>query len=136
MPTVRRFRITINGKVFEVEAQELGQEVQQQAPATPAVPTPSLAPARPATASAPASAQPKAQATGGAGTRIEAPLPGLVLDVKVKEGDPVSSGQVLVILEAMKMENEIVAPEDGTVGQIAVGKGDSVSSGDVLVVLH
>lgn len=131
MPTVRRFRITINGKVFEVEAQELGQEVQQQAPATPAVPTPP-----PATASAPAPAQPKAQATGGAGMRIEAPLPGLVLDVKVKEGDPVSSGQVLVILEAMKMENEIVAPEDGTVGQIAVGKGDSVSSGDVLVVLH
>ncbi len=130
MPTVRRFRITINGKVFEVEAQELGQDIQGQALAAPAV-----SPARPDPAPAPASAQPKPKASAGAGTRIEAPLPGLVLDVKVTEGAQVSQGQVLVILEAMKMENEIVAPEDGTVAQIAVGKGDSVSSGDVLVVL-
>lgn len=130
MPTVRRFRITINGKVFEVEAQELGHETQAHAPTTPAV-----SPARLETAPAPTPAQPKAKASTGAGTRIEAPLPGLVLDVKAKEGDQVSQGQVLVILEAMKMENEIVAPEDGTVAQIAVGKGDSVSSGDVLVVL-
>jgi biotin carboxyl carrier protein len=62
-------------------------------------------------------------------------MPGTVLDVKVKEGDSVTNGQVLVVLEAMKMENEIFAPADGTVASVNVGKGASVNAGDVLVSL-
>lgn len=133
MPTVRRFRMTINGKVYEVEAEEIGsgQAVASSAPApAPAVTAPP-APPRP---EAPKVEVP-AKKTPVGGAAVEAPLPGVVLDVKVTSGQAVTEGQVLVILEAMKMENEIVAPHAGTVSDIAVQKGASVSAGDVLVVL-
>lgn len=128
MPTVRRFRITVNGKVYEVQAEELTTEEAASAPATKSSP----APAKPVPAKASVPAKPAASD----GTAIDAPLPGLVLDVKVVEGQAVEAGQVLVILEAMKMENEIVAPEAGNIAAVRVAKGDSVSAGDVLVVLH
>lgn len=121
MPTVRRFRVTVNGKVYEVETEELG--VEAASPAAAPVREPVRAPA----------VAPVAPARGG--VPIEAPLPGAILDVKVAVGQTVDAGQVLVILEAMKMENEIVAPEVGVVADVRVAKGSSVSAGDVLVVL-
>ena len=67
---------------------------------------------------------------------VKSPLPGVILDIKVKEGDTVKRGQTIIILEAMKMENEIVAPQDGTVASVNVNKGDTVNSGDVLVSMN
>ena len=75
--------------------------------------------------------------TGAAGAvTVKAPMPGNILDVKVAAGASVKAGDVLVILEAMKMENEIVAPQDGTVASVNVNKGDTVNSGDVLVSMN
>ncbi len=75
-------------------------------------------------------------AAGAAPVAVKAPMPGNILDVKVAAGASVKAGDVLVILEAMKMENEIVAPQDGTVASINVNKGDTVNSGDVLVSMN
>ena len=100
-------------------------------------------------ASAPASAEVKVQLSGqaqteaaqpasvaaGDGEEIKAPMPGVILDIKVNSGEAVKRGQVILILEAMKMENEIVAPADGTIVQIQAAKGASVNAGDVLAVL-
>jgi biotin carboxyl carrier protein len=94
-------------------------------------------------ASAPASAEPKAQPEAvqsapvavGDGEAIKAPMPGAILDVRVNEGEAVKRGQVILILEAMKMENEIVAPADGKIIQIRAARGASVNAGDVLAVL-
>ena len=83
-------------------------------------------------AAAPAAAAPAAVA---AGTKVEAPLPGNVFAIKVKEGDAVKSGDVLVVIEAMKMENDVCAPCDGVVKQIAVAKGALVATGDTLLVI-
>ncbi|MBU3818862.1 MAG: biotin/lipoyl-binding protein, partial [Candidatus Faecalibacterium intestinavium] len=94
-------------------------------------PVPAPGPRAPAPAPAPA-AKPAAQGA----VSVKAPMPGNILDVKVKPGDSVKAGDTLVILEAMKMENEIVAPQDGTVASINVNKGDTVNSGDVLVSMN
>ncbi|MDO4566334.1 MAG: biotin/lipoyl-containing protein, partial [Oscillospiraceae bacterium] len=77
----------------------------------------------------------KAAAAPVSGTKVAAPMPGNILEVCVNVGDAVTAGQKLVVLEAMKMENDITAPADGTVGQVAVAKGDTVSTGDLLVDL-
>lgn len=126
---MRRFRITVNGKVFEVEVEEL-----DRAPKEPhtARATEKPEPPPPQTRGAHDGA-PKPAAAGA--TSVEAPLPGLVLDVKVVPGQPVEEGQVLVILEAMKMENEITADQAGVVSEVLVEKGSSVAAGDPLVVL-
>lgn len=120
---VRRFRITVNGHVFEVEAEEIndGRGTASQGPSSP--------PLEPATV-------PSAFSVGSSGGDITAPLPGVVLDIKVRVGEAVPAGQILLILEAMKMENEIVAPRAGTVRAIAVHKGQAVTAGEVLVVLE
>ena len=90
-----------------------------------------------APAAAPAPAAPAAPAGGAvaAGTRVDSPLPGNVLDVKVAVGQAVKAGQVLVIIEAMKMENEVAAPCDGVVKQIVASKGAVVATGDALLVI-
>ena len=93
-----------------------------------AVSAPKAAPAKPAA--------PKAAAPVANGVKVNAPMPGTILDVKVAQGQAVKKGDILCILEAMKMENEILAPQDGTVAQVAVSKGASVNSGDPLVVLN
>ena len=93
--------------------------------------------AAPAPVSAAPVAPPAAAPAGAAGAvSVKAPMPGNILDVKVKAGDSVKAGDVLAILEAMKMENEIVAPQDGTVASVNVNKGDTVNSGDVLVSMN
>ena len=123
---MKYYNITVNGVAYSVSVEE------PAAGAAPVTAAPVAAPAAPKAAPAPAAA-PKAAA--GAVT-VKAPMPGNILDVKVAAGASVKAGDVLVILEAMKMENEIVAPQDGTVASINVNKGDTVNSGDVLVSMN
>ena len=126
---MRKFNITVNGIAYEVEVEEVGAAES----ITPVNPAPAAA--APKAAPAPKPAAPKAAPVAG-GTKVNAPMPGTILDVKVSQGQAVKKGDILLILEAMKMENEILAPQDGTVAQLAVSKGASVNSGDALVVLN
>ena len=116
---MKYYNITVNGVAYSVSVEE-----------TAAGAAPVAAPAAPA---APKAAAPAAAAGAVA---VKAPMPGNILDVKVAAGASVKAGDVLVILEAMKMENEIVAPQDGTVASVNVNKGDTVNSGDVLVSMN
>lgn len=127
---MRKFVINVNGKSYDVEVEEIRNGV---AVSTPVVSAPVQA--APVAAPAPAPAAPKATGTAGS-VKVEAPMPGNILKVNVKVGDTVSEGQSLVVLEAMKMENDIVAPSAGTVASVNVSTGDSVNSGDVLVTLN
>ncbi len=132
---MKNYTITVNGTPYNVTVEEgAGAPVAAApvaAPAAAPAPAPAAAPA-PAPATAPA---PAAQGTAGS-VKVEAPMPGTILDVKVSVGDSVSSGSVLCILEAMKMENEIVAPQDGTVASVNVSKSDSVEAGQVIITLN
>ena len=129
-----KYKITLNGKTYEVEVEEgqamLVDEYEAYKPAAPAA-----APA-PAPAAAPAAAPaPAAAAVTAAGEVVAAPMPGNILKVNVSQGQAVKAGDVLVVLEAMKMENEIMAPHDGTVASVNVNKGATVNTGDTLVTL-
>lgn len=124
---MKNYTITVNGTPYNVTVEEGAGAPVAAAP----VAAPAAAPA-PAPAAAPA---PATQGTAGS-VKVEAPMPGTILDVKVSVGDSVSSGSVLCILEAMKMENEIVAPQDGTVASVNVAKGDSVEAGQVIITLN
>ncbi|HKL10671.1 MAG TPA: biotin/lipoyl-containing protein [Clostridia bacterium] len=128
---MKKFNITVNGKAYEVEVEEIGGV--PEAPRAPRAAAP--APKAAAPAAAPAAPAPAAPAPAGGGTSVDCPMPGTVLDIKVSAGDEVKSGDVLLILEAMKMENEITAMGDGKVISVNVAKGASVNAGDVLVVL-
>ena len=126
-----KYKVTLKGKVYDVIVEKgeaiLADEYDYAAPAAPAVvpvPGPGVA--------APAAAAPAAVT---AGTNVEAPLPGNVLNVKVSVGQAVKAGDVLVIIEAMKMENEVAAPCDGVVKQIVANKGAVVATGDTLLVI-
>lgn len=119
---MKNLRITVNGVSYDVQVEELSADT---------------APAAVAPAAAPASA-PKAapKATGAAGaTKVTAPMPGTILSVNVQNGAAVKKGDVLMILEAMKMENEIMSPCDGTIASVNVTKGASVETGAVLCVI-
>ena len=126
---MKKFNITVNGKSYEVDVEEVGG-----IPAAPVAPRAAAPRAAAPKAAAPKAAAPKV-APSGNGTNIDAPMPGTIFDLKVKEGDTVSAGDVVLVLEAMKMENELPSPVDGTVTSILVKTGDSVSAGDVLVVI-
>ena len=120
---MRKYNITVNGKTYEVDVEEVGGAVSTPAPAPVA--------AAPAAAPAPA---PSAKSTPVAGaTQVTAPMPGSIVAVKVNVGDTVKNGDLVVVLEAMKMENEIFASADGKVVGVSVNAGDSVNSGDVLI---
>ncbi|HIW73936.1 MAG TPA: biotin/lipoyl-binding protein [Firmicutes bacterium] len=128
---MKRFNITVNGNAYDVQVEELGASAPAAAPAAPAA-----APA-PAPAAAPEPAAPAAAPAPAAGAEtLNAPMPGTILDIKVKAGDTVEKGQVLLILEAMKMENEIMAPHDAVIAGVHVNKGDSVDSGKLLISLQ
>ena len=124
---MKYYNITVNGVAYSVSVEETAAGAAPVA-AAPAAPKAPAAPAAAPKAAAPAAA-------AGA-VSVKAPMPGNILDVKVKAGDSVKAGDVLAILEAMKMENEIVAPQDGTVASVNVNKGDTVNSGDVLVSMN
>ncbi|MCI5734648.1 MAG: biotin/lipoyl-containing protein [Eubacterium sp.] len=131
---MKNYTITVNGTPYNVTVEEgAGAPVAAAPVAAPAAPAAAPAPAPAAAPAAPAA--PATQGTAGS-VKVEAPMPGTILDVKVSVGDSVSSGSVLCILEAMKMENEIVAPQDGTVASINVAKSDSVEAGQVIITLN
>ena len=113
---MKNYKITVNGKTYDVSVEEAGAAPSQAA------------------ATAPAPAAPKASASAGA-TTVKAPMPGTILDIKVAAGSAVKKGDVLCILEAMKMENDICAPDDGTVDAVLVNKGDAVEVNAALIAL-
>ena len=121
---MKNYRITVNGTAYDVAVEELG------AGAAPAATT------APAPVAAPAPAAPAAPATAAGSIEVAAPMPGKILNVKASVGTAVKKGDVILILEAMKMENDVVAPEDGTVASINVSAGDAVEAGDVLATLN
>lgn len=128
---MKKYVIKLNGKVYEVEMGEVAGGASTYTPAAaPSAPAPS-APAPSAPASAPAPAAPIA----GGGEPIVAPMPGNIIDVKVKVGDMVKKGQVLLVLEAMKMENELVAPRDCQVLSISATKGSMVNVSEELMTI-
>lgn len=123
---MKNYTITVNGTPYNVTVEE---GTSSSAPVQAAAPVA----AAPAPAPAPA-AKPATSGTQGS-VKVDAPMPGTILDVKVAPGTAVKNGQVLCILEAMKMENDIVAPQDGTVASVNVNKGDSVEAGQTIITL-
>jgi len=130
-----KFNVTMNGRTYEVEVETVEPMLlsEYQAMVPTAAPAPVAAPATPA--AAPVAATAAAPVALAAGESVNAPMPGTILKVNVTQGQAVKAGTVLCVLEAMKMENEIMAPKDGTVAQVAVSKGSAVNTGDALVVL-
>ena len=123
----KNLTVNVNGSDYQVE---LGN-APVAAPAAPVAPVA----AAPAAAAAAAPAPAAAAAPAGAGEKVNSPLPGVIVEVCVKEGQAVKAGQKLAVLEAMKMENEIPAPKDGTVTAIHVSKGDSILEGAPVVTI-
>lgn len=118
---MKRYTITVNGTAYDVTVDEVNGAASAPVAAAPA----------------PASAPKAAPAPAAQGSiKVEAPMPGTILDVKTSNGASVNAGDVLCILEAMKMENEIVAPQAGTVASVSVAKGDSVEAGQVIITLN
>lgn len=122
---MKNYTITVNGTPYNVTVEDANGSVAPVAAAPAAAPVSAPAPA----------AAPAAPAAAGS-VSVDAPMPGNILDIKVSNGASVKAGDVLLILEAMKMENEIVAPQDGTVASVNVNKGDTVEAGQTLVSLN
>lgn len=135
---MRKFIVNVNGKQYEVEVEEITSGATSTIKQTSAVQVEpkaeKLAP-QPKVEPAPKEEKKQVQVSQGAEV-VTAPMPGTILSINVKEGDTVKEGQVLIILEAMKMENEILAPKDGKVVSIPVTKGSSVNTGDQLVIIE
>ncbi|MBR0207481.1 MAG: biotin/lipoyl-binding protein [Oscillospiraceae bacterium] len=131
-----KYKVTLNNRTYEVEVEQgeamLVDEYEAYAPAPAAAPVAAPAAAAPA---APAPAPAPAAAALAAGEVVKSPMPGNILKIVVSQGQKVKEGDVLIVLEAMKMENEIVAPRAGSVAQIAVSKGQVVETGSPLVVI-
>ena len=129
-----KYKVTLNGRTYEVEVEAgkaiLLDEYEAVAPAPVAA-----APVAASEAPVAATAAPVASVVTAAGETVAAPMPGTILGVNVKEGDAITAGQVLCILEAMKMENEIKAPKAGTIKQVLVARGQAVETGAPLVVI-
>lgn len=127
-----KYKVTLNGRTYEVEVEAgkamLLDEYEAIAPSAPAAPAAAPAAAAPAAAAA-------APVVTGAGDAVKAPMPGTILKVNVTQGQKVAEGTVLCVLEAMKMENEILAPKAGTVTQVLAAKGAAVDTGAPLVVI-
>jgi len=138
---MKKFNVTVNGKSYAVEVEEVGagqggftyapvQQATQTAQAPQAVPAPAQQAATPKAAPVP-----KAPVGPVSGELMTAPMPGTILDIKVTEGQTVKAGDLILILEAMKMENEIVSPKDGVINKVHISKSTTVSTGDPLVTI-
>jgi biotin carboxyl carrier protein len=137
---MRKFQIKVDGKVYEVEVEEAGGNESSAGIISAPQPVAGKAKEEPVSQKAaaktpPAPAPAKAPTTAVAGEEVVAPMPGKILQLKVKEGDTIKDGDTLLILEAMKMENEIVADASGNVKRINVAVNDMVDTGDVLLVI-
>ncbi len=132
---MKYYTITVNGNTYDVTVEEGARAVQSSAPVAAPAAKPAAAPApAPKAAEAPA---PAAAPSGSAGSvKVSSPMPGKIVSVKAAVGQAVKKGDVLLILEAMKMENEIVCPQDGTVASINVSAGQSVEAGNLLATLN
>ena len=128
-----KYIVVLNGKKYEVEVEKGNATVVYAGKAEPVQAAP--APAAPAPA-APAPAQAAPAAPAGSGDPIKSPMPGTIIDVRVTKGQPVKEGDILFILEAMKMENEIVAPKNGTITSVSVTKGASIQTDQILATLQ
>jgi len=129
---MKEYLITVNGKTYEVQVEEVGEK-----PAVNPIPTPK---SEPKVVPIPNPSAPKPEfkpvsASTAGKTPIKSPMPGTIIKINVNVGDTVKSGTVLCILEAMKMENEIMAPQDGVVASVNTSKGASVNSGDLLFTI-
>lgn len=122
---MKKYNITVNGNTYEV----LVEEADASTPVTYSAPVA-------APVAAPKAAAPKAAPVAGGAVKVTAPMPGTILAVKVSAGQQVKKGDVICVLEAMKMENDIPAPQDGVIASINVQKGASVNAGDVLASLN
>lgn len=140
---MKKFKVTVNGKAYEVEVEEMGgAPAAAPAPQAAAAPAPQAAaapaPAAPA-APAPAPAATPAPAVGGpipeGAITVKAPMPGKISALKAEAGKAVKRGDIILVLEAMKMQNDITATADGTLHEIRVNPGDNVKTGDVLAVI-
>lgn len=137
---MRKFVINVSGKTYEVEVEEI--TAGASSPTTSYVAPTSTPTVTPVATSTPAPAakapeKPKAAPSGQAGTiKVNSPMPGSIFDIKVSVGQEVKRGDILLILEAMKMENEIMADQDGKIVSVNVNKGDSVDTGDILVTME
>ncbi|GLB31139.1 acetyl-CoA carboxylase biotin carboxyl carrier protein subunit [Lacrimispora amygdalina] len=125
---MKNYKITVNGNVYDVTVEETTGTAAASAPAAVSAPVKTAAPA---------AAPKKETAKGPEGSvKVTAPMPGKILGVKVSAGQSVKKGEVLLVLEAMKMENEIVAPSDGTIASVQAAVGDSVEAGATLATLN
>ena len=130
-----KYKVTLNGRTYEVEVEhDSAMIVDEYEAYAPAPAAPAAAPvAAPVATAAPAAAT--AAAVTGKGDTVEAPMPGTIVNVLVKEGQKVNAGDVVVIIEAMKMENEIMAPKNGTITQVVTQQGAKVETGTPLIVI-
>ena len=124
---MKKYNITVNGNTYEVLVEEADASGAYTAPVATPVATPAAPKAAPA---------PKAASAATGATKVTSPMPGTILAVKVSAGQTVKKGDVICVLEAMKMENDIPAPQDGVIASINVQKGASVNAGDVLASLN
>jgi biotin carboxyl carrier protein len=122
---MRKFNVTVNGVAYDVEIEEVEAGTEVAAPVSKAAAPKASAP----------KAAPKAAAPAGA-VAVKAPMPGTILKVNVTAGQSVKKGDIVAILEAMKMENEIFAPADGTVASVNVNKGSAVKAEDIIITLN
>ncbi len=125
---MKRYNITVNGTTYEVAVEEAGAAASAPVYSAPVAPS--------APAAAPAAPKAAAPAVGGGANKVTAPMPGTILDVKVSVGQSVKKGDVICVLEAMKMENDIPAPCDGTIASVNVQKGASVAANDVIATIN
>jgi biotin carboxyl carrier protein len=126
---MKKYKINVNGQSYEVEVEEINGEI------TPVVSTPTPKVVSSPAQKAPSTPKPKPPVPSTGGEEVTAPMPGKILQLKVKEGDSVSDGDTLLILEAMKMENEIFASTSGKIKKINVSANDMVDTGDVLLII-
>ncbi len=129
---MKKYNITVNGTTYEVIVEEVGSTSSAPVYSAPAAPAPVVsAPATPV----PSAPKPAQSASAGANA-VTAPMPGTILDVKVSVGQSIKKGDIICVLEAMKMENDIPSPQDGTVASVNVQKGSNVNANDVIITLN